>query len=97
MNKNIFVKSNYQYSYSNIQYLETKIRIYSNIHPTLIGSQNIRYNFLRVGGDVKRLFCRNVRRKINSYVYVGLSGVSRVRRPGSERRFNQINPNTSWG
>ena len=49
-----------------------------------VGALNIRYDFLRVGGDAFRLHFRNVCRKIFAHVNGGLSGGSRVRRPGSE-------------
>ena len=47
-----------------------------------IGAQNIRYDFLMVWGDVLSLLCRNVRWKISAHIDEGLSGGSRVHRPG---------------
>ena len=61
-----------------------------------IGACNIRYDFLKVRGDVFRLLCRNVCRKICAHVEGRLSGGARVRRPGSEdphqceRKFDEL-------
>ena len=41
-------------------------------------------NQIMVGGDVLRLLCRNVCQKISAHVDGGLSGGTRVHRPGSE-------------
>ena len=47
-------------------------------------ARSIIYEFLRVRGDVRSLFCRNVCWKISASVDGGLSRGSRVRRPVSE-------------
>ena len=46
--------------------------------------RNIIYEFSRVRGDVRSLFCRNMCWKISASVYGGSSRGSHVRRPGSE-------------
>ena len=46
----------------------------------VVGAQNIRYDFLRVGGDVSRLLCRNLHQKISACFDGGPSGGSSVRR-----------------